>query len=164
MKNWTPQVATHTVRTWARRAIPAPGVGRTWLVVTVTAVVVSLLIYLTPLHHLNLVQPMTRDVDPAAEYALMRDHPSDYVFIDVRPKSVYDAGHAAGSISIPLPNLYDDWHQLPHRGKTIVLICGNGKAAGVAFGFLEYHGFLNAVRIKEGFKAWEAAGLPTEQS
>lgn len=44
------------------------------------------------------------------------------VFVDVRPKADYDAGHIKGAISIPLPELQGRYAQLPLK-KTLITYC-----------------------------------------
>ncbi len=127
-----------------------------------TVVMCALLFYLTPLRFVNPIDPFVRDIDSAALYAKMQAHPERYFFIDVRTAATYQKEHAVGAINIPIHDLYDDRFALPKRGKTIVLICGDGELAGVAYGYLEHYGFLNLARIEGGLAAWKVAGLPTE--
>ncbi len=131
------------------------------IVIAATLMVSACLFYLTPLRFLNPVDPPMYDVDPAIAYANMLADPEHFLFIDVRQSSAYKVEHAVGAINIPLQNLYNDRFALPKTGKTIVLICGDGRAAGVAYGYLEHYGFLNLQRIEGGLKAWVNAGLPT---
>ena len=128
----------------------------------------ALVIYLTPLKHLNLIEPKIKAVHPVEFYNDFQKNPDSYLFIDVRPNATYDRGHAEGSINIPLVSLFLERHFLPKKGKTIVLICSGGTASGVAYQFLEYHGFLNLRRIENpenglfGIESWIEAGLPME--
>ena len=119
-----------------------------------------LVIYLTPLKHLNLIEPRIYDIPATEFYTQLKADPERYIFIDVRTQAKYDAGHAEGSINIPLPDMYSQHHSLPKHGKTIVLICGRGAASGVAYGYLEHYGFLNIRRIEGGVEAWQTEGLP----
>lgn len=125
-----------------------------------TAALCTALFYLTPLHFLNLATFPPHDIDSATAYANIQVHPEQYLFVDVRTASMYQREHAVGAINIPIHDLYDDRFALPKRGKTIVLICGDGKLAGVAYGYLERYGFLNLARIEGGLAAWKGEGLP----
>jgi len=120
------------------------------------------LIYLTPLKWMNLVEPRMNDIDPVAFRADFTADPEKFVFVDVRGSETYNAAHAKGSINHPIGTLFDLHPSLPRSGKTIVLICSSGRLAGVAYGFLERHGFLNLARIEGGVQAWTLAGLPLE--
>jgi len=133
------------------------------LIIT-TGIVVSvftiLAIYLTPLKNLNIVEPAVRDIDPKEFYQKFKENPDKYIFVDVRGNSLYKKIHAEGSINIELHKMYTEKHNLPKRGKEIVLICSGGFASGVAYGYLEHHGFLNLLRIEGGIENWESRGLP----
>lgn len=126
----------------------------------VIAIITVLLIYLTSLKWINLIEPNIKDVLPVLFYKEYQKDLRQYIFIDVRPPEAYNQKHAEGSINIPLHLLYDERKNLPKSGKTIVLICGGGRASGVAYGYLEHYGFLNLRRISGGIEAWERAGLP----
>ncbi len=127
-------------------------------------VVTILVIYLTPLKHLNLIDPNPVDIDPAEFAQEFEKNPDKFLFIDVREKSVYDRAHAKGAISQPIGSLYDLRHTLPKTDKEIVIICTSGRLAGVAYGFLQNWGHLNLLRIEGGMQKWALEGLPLEGS
>ncbi|OHA18385.1 MAG: hypothetical protein A2664_04910 [Candidatus Taylorbacteria bacterium RIFCSPHIGHO2_01_FULL_46_22b] len=132
-------------------------------ITVVTAILATVaIIYLTPLKHLNIVEPRIDNIDPKAFYDAYTQNPDKYIFIDVRPESAYNRLHAFGSINIPLHLLYDERRVLPKSGKTIVLICSGGRASGVAYGYLEHYGFLNLKRVEGGIENWQLQGLPVE--
>jgi len=133
---------------------------KTVIFVIVTVVATILVIYLTPLKHLNIIEPKIDDISAAAFYELYTSNPDEYLFIDVRSESLYDELRTEGSLNIPLHVLFDERYNLPKRGKTIVLICSGGRASGVGYHYLEHQGFLNLKRIRGGIEAWERAGLP----
>lgn len=118
------------------------------------------LIYLTPLRLIPVLEPTIKDVDAQIIYARMQENPQDYIFLDVRPVDVFKVLHAEGSHSAPLHTLYNLRHELPKRGKTIVLICSGGLASGVGYSYLEHFGFFNVLRIEGGIEAWQTANLP----
>lgn len=118
-------------------------------------------VYLTPLKNINIVDPTFNDVDPKVFYTAYTKNPQAYIFIDVRDVSAYNTLHAEGSISMPLHTLYDQRKVLPKHGKTIVLICSEGRASGVGFMYLQHYGFFNIQRISGGIENWINEGLPT---
>ena len=126
-----------------------------------TATLCVFLFYFTPLHFVNLIDPPVRSESPSAVYAKIKERPNDFLFIDVRTPSAYEAGHAEGSVNIPIHDFYDDRRVFPRAGKTIVLICGDSKLAGVAYGYLQLYGFHNLVRVEGGLAEWKSEGLPT---
>lgn len=129
----------------------------------VAAVLITLCaVYLTPLKHVNVVEPTIDDINATEFQEDYLKNPDDYIFIDVRPEAAYASAHAKGSISMPLHTLYDERHNLPKSGKQIVLICSGGRASGVGYSYLEHYGFFNIQRIEGGIEQWMAEGLPVE--
>lgn len=130
------------------------------LVATTLAVVCA--VYLTPLKHINIIAPTIDDVDPSVFWGEYQNNPDKFVFIDVRASSAYRTAHAPGSENVPIPDLFDRYHDLPKSGKEIILICTGGRESGVAYGFLEHQGFLNLKRVDGGLQRWVTQGLPME--
>jgi rhodanese-related sulfurtransferase len=129
-------------------------------VFTLGVLVAFAAIMATPLRFLPIVEPTIHEISPASFHELYAAHPDSYVFIDVRTHADYIAGHAEGSVNMPLETLYNQRRYLPKHGKTVVLICNGAQASGVAYGYLEHYGFLNLMRVTGGVPAWKAAGLP----
>ncbi len=121
-----------------------------------------LFIYLTPLKHLNLIDPNPQEVDPTEFWEKYQKNPEKYLFLDVRDAQSFGTSHAKGSVSRPIASLFDLRKDFPKMGKEIVLICTTGRLAGVAYGFLEHWGHLNLLRIEGGMHNWVAQGLPIE--
>ena len=119
-------------------------------------------IYLTPLKHLNFIEPTIDDIAPQQFYEEYTKNPEGYIFVDVRDPVSYNALHAKNSISMPLHTLYDQRKVLPKHGKTIVLICTGGRASGVGYMYLQHYGFYNIMRIAGGIEQWVNEELPTE--
>lgn len=132
------------------------------LVAVLAAVAAALLIYLTPLKQINLVAPPMRDMDPAAFWKEYSAHPDAYIFYDVRTPQEYAVNHAKGALNEPIQLLYPDHANLPHSGKTIVLMCSGGYLSAVAYGYLQDQGFSNLIHIQGGLKQWIIEGLPIE--
>ncbi len=109
--------------------------------------------------------PGHRD-DPAALEPLTRREllerlrRGDVVVIDVRPRDEYAAGHIAGALSLPLPELPRRLRELPRR-KLIVAYCRGPYCvlAPEALTLLRARGF-DARRLADGFPEWRAAGHP----
>src|SRR3989344_5617110 len=135
------------------------------LVLVVTSVLLTAtLIYLTPLKHLNIIEPTIDDIAPKEFYELYQKNPDHYIFLDVRGEESYNRLEAVGSKNQPLHTLYNERHNLPKRGKEIVFICSGGIASGVAYSYLEHYGFFNIKRVAGGIENWVAQGLPVESS
>lgn len=132
------------------------------LSILVAVVATALLIYLTPLRHVQLVAPTMHEMDPKEFYTDFSSHPDAYVLVDVRSPDIYTSAHAKGAISIPVENLYEERHTLPRNGKKIALICTTGRLAAIGYGYLESQGFTNLVHIEGGMVNWVTEGLPVE--
>ena len=107
------------------------------------------------------VQPKTVEMDPQAVYQEMQDDKDGYLFLDVRSIGEYKNLHAVLSTSFPIANFYDQWRTLDRSSnKKIYLICSSGRLAGVAYGYLQLHGFRNLVLVTGGIQNWTNLGLP----
>lgn len=129
-----------------------------------TVLLTATIIYLTPLKWVTVVTPTINDIDPKAFQSDFVQNSDKYIFIDVRSQAEYNKSHAVGSINMPLHTLYDQRRVLPKNGKKIILICGGGRASGVAYSYLQHYGFFNIKRISGGMIDWVAEGLPTASS
>jgi rhodanese-related sulfurtransferase len=76
------------------------------------------------------------------------------VLLDVRPAVEYQAGHVAGSLSIPLSELPNRMGELP-KGKHIVTYCRGSYClfADEAVALLRRHGF-KVARMEGGWPEW----------
>jgi rhodanese-related sulfurtransferase/DNA-binding transcriptional ArsR family regulator len=99
---------------------------------------------------------------PVDQKELLRLVKSDDVTVlDVRPEGEYRAGHIAGAVNIPLPELARRLAELP-RGKQVVAYC-RGPYCLLSFDAvrrLRAKGF-RARRLADGFPEWKAARRPT---
>ncbi len=98
----------------------------------------------------------------ASEELLARARRRDVLVLDVRPPEEYAAGHIAGALSVPLAQLERRLAEIP-RGKRVVAYCRGPYCilAAEAVRLLRARG-RKAVRLKDGFPEWRAAGLPVE--
>ena len=82
--------------------------------------------------------------------------------VDLRPADEFDAGHIAGALSIPLPELEARLAELPPDVEVVAYCRGPYCAMspqGVAL--LERAG-RRARRLEDGYPEWRLAGLPVE--
>ncbi len=105
---------------------------------------------------------------PAAS-ALDQD---DAIVIDVREPAEFADGHVPGAINIPRGLLefrigriepFEDLSAAEQRAQPIVLYCRSGGRSALAAATLGEMGFADVKSIQGGYKAWQAAALPTEQ-
>jgi len=90
---------------------------------------------------------------------------NDLVVLDVREKLAYDSGHIIGARHLPRGQLelrVDE--EFPDPTLRIVTCCEFGKISTLAAATLRQLGFLRAVALDGGIKAWREGGLPLERS
>lgn len=69
----------------------------------------------------------------------------DVVFLDVRSRPEFAAGHARGAVHVPLQQVADRAHELePHRDRRILVYCLSGHRAARAVDTLRARGFAKA--------------------
>ena len=83
---------------------------------------------------------------------------SDALFLDVRERYEWDAGHLAGSVHIPLMELPQRLNDVP-SDRTVIAVCQIGQRSELAANFLREHGY-TAHNLEGGLAQWLAAGLP----
>jgi rhodanese-related sulfurtransferase/DNA-binding transcriptional ArsR family regulator len=91
---------------------------------------------------------------------LMRE--DDVTVVDVRPAEEYEAGHIAGALSVPVPELKRRLGELPKNREVIAYCRGRYCVYSLdAVTLLRRHGY-RARRAHGGLPDWRAAGLPLE--
>ena len=89
--------------------------------------------------------------------------PNDFVFLDVREKEQFAAGHVPGAKHLPRGQLelrVND--EFPDPTLRIVTICEFGKISTLAAATLRQLGFLRTAALDGGMKAWRDGGFPLE--
>ncbi|TAM56657.1 MAG: ArsR family transcriptional regulator, partial [Acidobacteria bacterium] len=97
-----------------------------------------------------------------ADELLQRLREGRVTVLDVRPTEEYRAGHIAGALSIPMKELKARIKDVP-RGHRIVAYC-RGPYCVLAVQAVETlrQAGLKAVRLREGYPEWRAAGMPVD--
>jgi rhodanese-related sulfurtransferase len=86
------------------------------------------------------------------------------VIVDVRPASLYDAGHIEGSINVPFPELVPNMDMVP-TDKKIAVVCTFDTNSAFSVSVMRIFGDRDAWVVVGGVPAWEEAGrelVPTE--
>jgi len=100
----------------------------------------------------------------SAEYAERKFTQTEkFQFVDVRASREHSAGHAVGTVNLPLNNLPLALDNLDPRIPTYV-ICQGGYRSSLATSILENAGFTHVYDVAGGTSAWQEAGLPTSRS
>ena len=103
-----------------------------------------------------------REIDIDA-YRGMREQGAPHVLVDIREDHEWAAGHAAGAVHIGKGIIERDIEtEAPDKNRTLVLYCGGGFRSALAADALTRMGYRNAISLDGGWRAWQAAGLPTE--
>jgi rhodanese-related sulfurtransferase len=99
-----------------------------------------------------------------------RAHQDGAVLVDIRPQACREAeGFLPGALVIERTEL--EWRLDPtsegrllfaSRDLRIMIVCSEGYSSSLAAATLQDLGMRHATDVEGGFRAWKAAGLPTE--
>jgi rhodanese-related sulfurtransferase/DNA-binding transcriptional ArsR family regulator len=93
---------------------------------------------------------------------MARVRAGEAVVVDLRPADEFEAGHIAGALSIPLPDLEARLAELPADVEVVAYCRGPYCAMSPqAVALLERAG-RRARRLEDGYPEWRMAGLPVE--
>ena len=103
-----------------------------------------------------------REIDIDA-YRRMREEEMPHKLVDIREDHEWAAGHAAGAVHIGKGIIERDIEtEAPDKNQTLVLYCGGGFRSALSADALTRMGYRNVISLDGGWRAWQAAGLPTE--
>ncbi|HLY63811.1 MAG TPA: MBL fold metallo-hydrolase [Terriglobia bacterium] len=83
--------------------------------------------------------------------------------IDVRAPREREQKHIAGSLSLPLNHLAENFEKLP-KDRPLLVYCAGGYRSSIAASLLQRGGFGDVSEIAGGLAGWEAAKLPLSVS
>ena len=87
-----------------------------------------------------------------------------HLLIDVREDNEWAAGHAKGAIHLGKGIIERDIEsKVPDKSTTMVLYCGGGFRSALVADALQKMGYTGAISLDGGWRAWNAAELPTEK-
>jgi rhodanese-related sulfurtransferase len=84
------------------------------------------------------------------------------LLIDVREDHEWAKGRAKGATHLGRGIIERDIHNIAKKDQTMLLYCGGGYRSALAADNLQKMGYNNVKSVSGGWKAWVAAGLPTE--
>jgi glyoxylase-like metal-dependent hydrolase (beta-lactamase superfamily II) len=89
----------------------------------------------------------------------------DLIVLDVREREAYEAGHVPGARNLPRGQLELRVNsELPDPTLRILTVCEFGKISALAASTLRELGFMRAVALDGGMKAWRDSKFPIERS
>jgi rhodanese-related sulfurtransferase len=87
-----------------------------------------------------------------------------HLLIDVREDNEWAAGHAKGAIHLGKGIIERDIETtVPDKSTTMVLYCGGGFRSALVADALQKMGYTGTISLDGGWRAWNAAALPTEK-
>ena len=100
------------------------------------------------------------EIRPTDAEAKMKS--GEAVIVDVREKDEWDEGHIPGAMHMSRGTIeLDIEEKVPDTNAMIICHCGGGGRGALATENLQKMGYKNVRNMAGGFKAWQAAGLPT---
>jgi rhodanese-related sulfurtransferase len=104
-----------------------------------------------------------RELDVAQTRARLQAN-SQARLVDVREDNEWQAGHAAGATHMGRGIIERDIEgRMPDHDAELILYCGGGYRSALAADNLQRMGYTNVYSLAGGWKAWQAAGAPTQQ-
>lgn len=89
---------------------------------------------------------------------------ADARLVDMREDADWSQGHLPGALHLSRGVLESRADKLlPDKDAPLVLYCGGGSRSALAADTLQEMGYTNVRSMAGGFRAWTAAGLPTEK-
>jgi len=84
--------------------------------------------------------------------------------IDVREDREWAAGHARGAEHVGKGVIERDIEErVPDKSTELILYCGGGFRSALSADNLQRMGYTNVASMAGGWRAWQAAGGPTEK-
>lgn len=85
--------------------------------------------------------------------------------IDVREDNEWNEAHAKGAEHLGRGIIERDIETVaPEKGSELILYCGGGFRAALASDSLQRMGYTNVASMAGGWRAWQEAGAPIEES
>lgn len=86
-----------------------------------------------------------------------------FTLVDVREDHEWERGHLPGAVHLSKGILERDVETaVPDKSTTLVLYCAGGFRSVLAADNLQKMGYSNCISMDGGWRAWTAAGFPTE--
>jgi rhodanese-related sulfurtransferase len=93
-----------------------------------------------------------------------QDRGVEFILIDTREESEWQAGHLPGAIHMSKGTIERDIEKrIPAKDASIVLYCGGGFRSALAADNLQKMGYTQVESMDGGYKGWTAAGLPIDK-
>ncbi len=98
------------------------------------------------------------------EFQAMRAAGEEFLLVDVREESEWQAGHAEGAIHLGKGIIERDIETtVPDKTARLVLYCGGGYRSALVADALQQMGYTDVISLDGGWREWQAAGLPVSR-
>ncbi len=114
-----------------------------------------------PLESVQRVQRMPVSSVKAGELAAWLDRHPEFVVLDIRARERYEKDHLNGALNIPLYQLHERYHELPHD-RSLMVVDDQGFRSFLAASYLSRKGF-KVMRLFGGMAAWKTFSEGTRQ-
>ena len=100
-----------------------------------------------------------------ADVAARRKRGEQFILVDVREESEFNAARIPGAMHIGKGVIERDIEEkIPDTTAPIVLYCGGGYRSALAALNLQQMGYTNVISMDGGFRGWKEAGLVIDSS
>ena len=103
---------------------------------------------------------MGESITPEQAHALIKEHGTRCILVDVRSKGEFNSLHAEPATHIPLEQISSQESLALLKNRRVLCICQRGGRGKQAMETLASCGFTEIANIEGGTLAWEAAKLP----
>ncbi len=98
-----------------------------------------------------------------ADVVVRQKHGDQFVLVDVREESEFNAARIPGAVHIGKGVIERDIEaKIPDTAAPIVLYCGGGYRSALAALNLQQMGYTNVISMDGGFRGWKEAGLEVD--
>jgi rhodanese-related sulfurtransferase len=97
----------------------------------------------------------------AGELTAWLDRHPEFVVLDIRARERYEKDHLEGALNIPLYQLHERYHELPHD-RALMVVDDQGFRSFLAASYLARKGF-KVMRLFGGMAAWKTFSEGTRQ-
>jgi rhodanese-related sulfurtransferase len=105
-----------------------------------------------------------KETDVAEVKGRMDRGDRDFLLVDVREESEWQAGHIPGAVHLGKGVIERDIEQkVPETDREIILYCGGGYRSALAADNLQKMGYTNVLSMDGGWRGWREAGHPVEK-
>lgn len=102
-------------------------------------------------------------IDVRDVFKKIKTNEEDFILLDVRTPREYAGQKIAGSINLPVDQIYDEIEKIiPNKNKVVYVYCLSGSRSMEAIEIMKELGYKKAYDMINGLLAWKVYKLPLE--